>query len=64
VGPGFRRDCGFYFWLSVLGYDPSSIQETPMADLLESAENGIVTLTLNRPERLNALSPDMTAALK
>jgi 2-(1,2-epoxy-1,2-dihydrophenyl)acetyl-CoA isomerase len=35
-----------------------------MTDLLESTENGIATLTLNRPERLNALSPAMTAALK
>ena len=35
-----------------------------MPDLLESIENGIAMLTLNRPERLNALSPDMTAALK
>ena len=35
-----------------------------MPDLLESTENGITTLTLNRPERLNALSPAMTAALK
>ena len=35
-----------------------------MTDLLESAENGIATLTLNRPERLNALSPAMTAGLK
>ncbi|HEX6441587.1 MAG TPA: enoyl-CoA hydratase/isomerase family protein, partial [Stellaceae bacterium] len=35
-----------------------------MADLLESTENGITTLTLNRPERLNALSPEMTAGLK
>src|SRR5437588_4898514 len=43
---------------------PAAREETPMADLIESAENGIVTLTLNRPERLNALSPDMTAALK
>src|SRR5260221_2025691 len=33
-------------------------------DLLESADNGVTTLTLNRPERLNALSPDMTAGLK
>ncbi len=35
-----------------------------MTDLLERTENGIATLTLNRPERLNALSPDMTAGLK
>ena len=34
-----------------------------MTDLLESTENGITTLTLNRPERLNALSPTMTAGL-
>src|SRR6184192_3413672 len=35
-----------------------------MADLLETSDNGITTLTLNRPERLNALSPAMTSALK
>src|SRR6202035_2252767 len=35
-----------------------------MSDLLETTENGITTLTLNRPERLNALSPAMTAGLK
>src|SRR3981189_1464385 len=34
-----------------------------MPDLLETTENGITTLTLNRPERLNALSPAMTAGL-
>jgi 2-(1,2-epoxy-1,2-dihydrophenyl)acetyl-CoA isomerase len=34
-----------------------------MPDLLEHAEDGIVTLTLNRPERLNALSPAMAAGL-
>src|SRR5262249_35101043 len=47
-----------------MGYDrPSHFRRPSMPDLLESAENGIVTLTLNRPERLNALSPDMTAGL-
>ena len=35
-----------------------------MTDLLESTEDGVTTLTLNRPERLNALSPEMTAGLK
>src|SRR3979490_269229 len=35
-----------------------------MADLLETTENGITTLTLNRPERLNALAPAMTSGLK
>ena len=35
-----------------------------MPDLLETSENGVTTLTLNRPERLNALSPAMTSGLK
>jgi len=35
-----------------------------VSDLLETTENGITTLTLNRPERLNALSPAMTEGLK
>ena len=35
-----------------------------MTDLLETIDNGVATLTLNRPERLNALSPAMTAGLK
>ena len=35
-----------------------------MSDLIETSENGITTLTLNRPERLNALSPAMTSGLK
>jgi len=34
-----------------------------MTDLLETAENGVAWLTLNRPERLNALSPAMTEGL-
>ncbi len=32
-------------------------------DLLESVEDGIATLTMNRPDRRNALSNDMLAAL-
>jgi 2-(1,2-epoxy-1,2-dihydrophenyl)acetyl-CoA isomerase len=35
-----------------------------MSDLIETSENGITTLTLNRPERLNALSAAMTEGLK
>ncbi len=31
--------------------------------LLESREDGVLTLTMNRPERLNALSPNMLLAL-
>src|SRR6267142_1605645 len=38
--------------------------EPRMPDLLESTENGVTTLTLNRPERLNALSPEMTRGLR
>jgi 2-(1,2-epoxy-1,2-dihydrophenyl)acetyl-CoA isomerase len=34
-----------------------------MPDLLEAVENGVAWLTLNRPERLNALSPEMTGSL-
>ena len=34
-----------------------------MPDLLETTEAGVAILTLNRPERLNALSPAMTAGL-
>ena len=34
-----------------------------MPDLIETVDNGIVTLTLNRPERLNALSMDIRTGL-
>ncbi|HVC60197.1 MAG TPA: enoyl-CoA hydratase [Acetobacteraceae bacterium] len=35
-----------------------------MADLLETIEDGVAILTLNRPERLNAFSPDMLSGLR
>lgn len=34
-----------------------------MADLLETIEDGVAILTLNRPDRLNAFSPGMLAGL-
>src|ERR1700724_1781626 len=34
-----------------------------MTDLLETTEDGIAWLTLNRPDRLNAFSPAMLLAL-
>jgi 2-(1,2-epoxy-1,2-dihydrophenyl)acetyl-CoA isomerase len=34
-----------------------------MTELLEEVEDGVATLTLNRPERLNAISPGMGEAL-
>lgn len=33
-------------------------------DVIETLNEGIVTLTLNRPERLNAISPEMNAILE
>jgi 2-(1,2-epoxy-1,2-dihydrophenyl)acetyl-CoA isomerase len=35
-----------------------------MPDLIETMEDGVAVLTLNRAERLNALSPDMLSALR
>src|ERR1700678_2644258 len=37
--------------------------EDQVPDLIETVENGIATLTLNRPERLNALSMDIRTGL-
>ena len=34
-----------------------------MTDLLETIDNGVAVLTMNRPDRLNALSEEMVAAL-
>jgi 2-(1,2-epoxy-1,2-dihydrophenyl)acetyl-CoA isomerase len=34
-----------------------------VADLIETVDNGVATLTLNRPERLNALSMDIRTGL-
>ena len=35
-----------------------------MPDLLETVEDGIAILTLNRPENLNALSDDIRLGLR
>ena len=35
-----------------------------MSDLIENIENGIATLTFNRPERLNALSKQVWSELE
>jgi len=70
MGPGLRRDpdSDDRGKQDALSGNPAMIgqtrQERDMSDLLETTENGITTLTLNRPERLNALSPAMTAGLK
>ncbi|MCP5368810.1 MAG: enoyl-CoA hydratase/isomerase family protein, partial [Hyphomicrobiales bacterium] len=34
-----------------------------MSDLLETIADGVAVLTMNRPERRNALSPEMVAGL-
>ena len=34
-----------------------------MTDLLQTTEDGVAWLTLNRPDRLNAFSPAMLLAL-
>src|SRR3989454_3348049 len=47
-----------------LGYDTGTSAEAIMTnDLLESVKDGVAVLTLNRPERLNAMSGPMLDAL-
>jgi 2-(1,2-epoxy-1,2-dihydrophenyl)acetyl-CoA isomerase len=41
-----------------------STLETGTNDLLATLDDGILTLTLNRPEARNAMSADMNAALQ
>ena len=41
----------------------TTLLEDLVPDLIETVENGIATLTLNRPERLNALSMDIRSGL-
>ena len=41
----------------------SQPSEDSMPDLIETVENGIATLMLNRPERLNALSMEIRTGL-
>src|SRR5215471_13854978 len=38
--------------------------DTGTTELLCTVENGVATITLNRPDARNALSPDLTAALR
>jgi 2-(1,2-epoxy-1,2-dihydrophenyl)acetyl-CoA isomerase len=65
VGPAFAGTAGILVRVFRVSYDRATPpQERPMADLIETSDNGITTLTLNRPERLNALSPAMTEGLK
>src|SRR5215831_3558869 len=42
---------------------PVRREESKMTDLLETTDDGIAWLTLNRPDRLNAFSPAMLTAL-
>src|SRR5512132_2645009 len=41
----------------------TSLPEARMSDLLETVKDGVALLTLNRPDRLNAMSGPMLAAM-
>jgi 2-(1,2-epoxy-1,2-dihydrophenyl)acetyl-CoA isomerase len=44
-------------------YDDRTLEEACMSDLLETIKDGVAVLTLNRPERLNAMSTAMLDGL-
>jgi 2-(1,2-epoxy-1,2-dihydrophenyl)acetyl-CoA isomerase len=47
---------------TIAATDRSAIPEETMPDLLKSVEDGVMKLTFNRPEAMNALSRDMMVA--
>lgn len=56
-----RRLRGGMIFLNKIDYKEEMMMMSDV--LLESLENGVLTLTMNRPERLNALTPDLTLKL-
>src|SRR5882757_6984791 len=42
---------------------PQPVQEHPKAPVLETTEDGLAILTLNRPDRVNAINTEMAVAL-